>query len=111
MTVGDDVFVRYYHGGERWLPGVIVKRTGPVSFLVRLADDGRNSRCQVRVRSVDAQEDVIPEPEVMPEFLPHLVTPTPSVSSPTETPNSPEPILSEVTDATPPIDRTEKSYS
>ena len=122
--MGDDVFVRNYHRGERWLPGVIVKETGPVSFLVRLADGNR--RChqdQVRRRSVDIQEDVIPEPEVTPEVgvsLPPTeptVPPTPSVPIPTETlnPSVPaDPIPSETTDAssnvTTPIDRTDKSY-
>ena len=28
--VGDKVFVRNYHQGEKWLPGVVEKRTGPV---------------------------------------------------------------------------------
>ena len=87
MAVGDDVFVRNYHGSERWLPGVIAQKTGPVSFLVRLAD-GRNRRChqdQVRIRSVDLSENVIPEPEVMPEVSVPLpptdstLPPTPSV--------------------------------
>ena len=34
FEVNDSVFVRNYHNGDRWLPGVIQKRTGPVSFLV-----------------------------------------------------------------------------
>ena len=121
MAVGDDVFIRNYHRGERWLPGVIVKETGPVSFLVRLADG--NCHChqdQIRRRSVDIPEDVIPEPEVTPEVsvsLPPTVPTPPSVPIPTETlnPSVPtDPIPSETTDAssnvTPPIDRTYKSY-
>ena len=34
------MFVRNYHHGGRWLPGVIEQKTGPVSFRVKL-DDGR----------------------------------------------------------------------
>ena len=54
LVVGEEVYVRNYHGGEKWLPGVIEKRTGPVSFLVKLSD-GRDRRChqdQVRKRTV-----------------------------------------------------------
>lgn len=37
FSVGDTVLVRNYRRpGERWLPGVIVKRSGPVSFQVRV---------------------------------------------------------------------------
>ena len=52
LEVGDSVFVRNYHQGNRWLPGVIEQRTGPVSFRVKLTD-GRTRRChqdQVRKR-------------------------------------------------------------
>ena len=74
---------------------------------------------QVRIRSVDVPEDVIPEPEVMPDVsvpLPPTLPPTLSVPSPTETTNPPvstNPIPSKAThasSATPPIDRTERSY-
>ena len=55
LQVGEKVFVRNYrHGGEKWLPGVVQKKTGPVSFLVKLSD-GRFRRChqdQVRKRYV-----------------------------------------------------------
>ena len=50
----DVVFVRNYHQGARWLPGIIEQKTGPVSFLVKL-QDGRIRRChqdQLRCRSV-----------------------------------------------------------
>ena len=52
---GSKVFVRNYHQGNRWLPGVVKQRTGPVSFHVKL-DDGRIRRChqdQIRNRSVE----------------------------------------------------------
>ena len=33
---GDLVYTRNYSAGQMWLPGKIVKQTGPVSFLVKL---------------------------------------------------------------------------
>ena len=65
MAAGDDVFVRNFHGGERWLPGVILRETGPVSFLVRLAD-GCNQD-QVHFHYADIPAFVIPEPDVTTE--------------------------------------------
>jgi len=44
FDVGDHVFVRNYHQGDKWLPGVLLKKTGPVSFTAKLAD-GRYRRC------------------------------------------------------------------
>ena len=57
---GDKVLVRNFHQGERWLSGVIKKRTGPVSFL---NTDGRYRRChqdQLRKRcvNVDTSRDI-----------------------------------------------------
>ena len=82
LEVGAKVFVRNYHHGARWLPGVIDQRTGPVSFKVRL-EDGRIRRChqdQVRNRSV-----VVPR-ELHTEFdttTPANVSSEPSTESPT----------------------------
>ena len=45
LCVGDCVFVRNYGSGGKWLPGVIERQTGPVSFLVKLTD-GRE-RCHL----------------------------------------------------------------
>ena len=55
LEVGTNVYVRNYHQGGRWLPGIIEQKTGPVSFRVNLTD-GRMRRChqdQIRKRSVD----------------------------------------------------------
>ena len=102
---------------------MILRETGPVSFLVRLAV-GRNRRChqdQVCLRYADIPADVIPEPDVTPEVSIPLqptdsTSPPPSLSTPSETPSpavTSDLVPSEITDATstiPPIDRTEKSY-
>ena len=42
--VGNHVFVKNFGAGNKWLPGQIVKMSGPVSFLVEL-EDGRCRRC------------------------------------------------------------------
>ena len=44
VCVGDTVFVKNFSGGNRWLAGKVIKKTGLVSFYTRL-DDGRYRRC------------------------------------------------------------------
>ena len=66
LNVGDNVFVKNYHHGDKWLPGVIQKKTGPVSFVVKLTD-GRVRRChqdQLRRRSVEVHMDSSVDSEV-----------------------------------------------
>ena len=38
LTIDKEVFVRNYRAGDHWLAGVIVRRTGPVSSVVKLSD-------------------------------------------------------------------------
>lgn len=55
FQTGDSVFAKNFGVGCRWLPGKIVKKTGPVSFHVHL-EDGRQRRCHqdhLRLRVVD----------------------------------------------------------
>ena len=89
LKVGDNVFVRNYHRGERWLPGVIKRKTGPVSFVVQLTD-GRDRRChqdQLRRRTVtseDSDDSEEPPPEssvIVPEFGTSYSPATPVQSS------------------------------
>ena len=49
FTVGDEVFVRNFSSGPRWIPGIIVEITGPVSVKVRL----NNANCSVVRRHFD----------------------------------------------------------
>ena len=90
--VGDDVFVRNYHHGDKWLPGVIQQKTGPVSYRVRLAT-GKDRRChqdQVRKHLVefprvsDRDSDIpdidLPSSEVI---VPSTTNTEPSTSSST----------------------------
>ncbi len=51
------MYVKNFESGRRWLPGTIIKETGPVSFYVRLQDDGRQKHChqdQLRTRVEDS---------------------------------------------------------
>ena len=60
------MFVKNYHHGDKWLPGMIQKKTGPVSFVVKLTD-GRVRRChqdQLRRRSVEVHLDSPVDSEV-----------------------------------------------
>ena len=38
FTIGDTVFVRDFPTGNKWLPGTVTQRKGPLSFLIKLAD-------------------------------------------------------------------------
>ena len=40
---GDMVFVKNFQSADKWLPGIIIKRTRSVSFVVQLFD--RHERC------------------------------------------------------------------
>ena len=64
FAVGDHIFVWNYQRGERWLPGVICTKTGPVSFIVKLID-GRERCCpQDQIRKRTASMDISPEPKI-----------------------------------------------
>ena len=81
LEVGTNVYVRNYHQGDRWLPGVIEQKTGPVSFRVKLTD-GRMRRChqdQVRKRSVDLPRESNTESD---STLPAIVPTEPTTASP-----------------------------
>ena len=55
FKVGDSVFIKNKGLGKNWLQGILVKRTGPVSFLVKTLD-GRERRHQDQIRSRATQE-------------------------------------------------------
>ena len=62
---GDSVFVKICQPGVKWLPGGIVKKTGPVSFAVRLGD-GQQRRCHQDQISVEDTFEPTIETEVLP---------------------------------------------
>ena len=110
------MFVKNYHPGDKWLPGVIQKKTGPVSFVVKLTD-GRVRRChqdQVRRRSVEVPQDdsvdseiLVHPTEVSSPTSPELAVPTPETS--TEGPNTTDPTPDTAVTAVP-SDVSEKTY-
>ena len=61
LGVGERVFIQNYALGDKWLPGVILRQTGPVSFRVALPNgqEKRVHQDQVRKRMVDV--GVLPE--------------------------------------------------
>lgn len=117
MNVRDTVFVKNYHPGDKWLPGVIQKKTGPVSFVVKLTD-GRVCHChqdQVSRHSVEVSQDssvdseiLVPPTEVLsPPTSPELAVPPPETSI--EGPNTTDPTLDTAVTAAP-SDVSEKTY-
>jgi len=92
--VGEQVFVRNYQAGKQWLPGVIERTTGPVSFLVKL-DDGRQRRChqdQVRKCTVAVPPSTVQSDA---DILEDIVVP----SIPNETSQTPPPSSGEQSDS------------
>ena len=73
FQLNDSVFVKNYGRGQRWLPGKIIKVTGPVSFLVKLAN-GRYQGChqdQLRHSAVVVDPTVeTPEPNSADVLIP-----------------------------------------
>ena len=51
-NVNDDVFVRSYHNKQKWVPGKVIQKTGPLSFRIRTSD-GVMKRHQDQVRISD----------------------------------------------------------
>ena len=76
---GDRVLVKNHGAGPQWLPGTIVKCSGPVSFHVQL-EDGRRRRChqdQLLSRAAEeAESEVEPVPAVS-SSLGSLILPGP----------------------------------
>ena len=85
LRVGDTLYVTNFSGKTKWLHGVIVEQTGPVSFRVRL-DDGREVRRHVdyvRSRRVNDEKEIsVSKKELSPE-LP-LETQEPVQADPSE---------------------------
>ena len=64
--------MRNCHHGDKWLPGVVQQKTGPVSYRVKL-NNGKTRRChqdQVRKRSVEIPQDSHYEPDISDIVIP-----------------------------------------
>ena len=98
FETGTTVFVRNYHHGNRWLPGTIEQRTGPVSFRIKLSD-GRIRRChqdQIRHRYVEITQESPKDPDPISVPIPRSES-SPDTAQPTDV--TPE-ASTEPTDAT-----------
>ena len=82
ISVGDNVFVRNFSlKGNKWIPGVVVKCTGPLSYRVKTATHGIVRRHQDQIRTSvhhytdtpDNSLEIVPESEQ--QILPELPTP------------------------------------
>ena len=71
VNVGDPVYVNNFSSVPCWLPGVVVNKSGPVSFIVKLLDDRTVRRHQDHVRARRAQH--FPEREVSPDISERLI--------------------------------------
>jgi len=88
FEIGTSVFVKNYGPGSKWIPGVISRITGPMSFIVTLGD-GRERRVhldQIRKRTVEVKTPPgelsdTPEDDPTPEVPVDLPTDT-TVPSP-----------------------------
>ena len=72
FEAGDPVLVRNYHHGDKWIPGEVLRRTGPVSVCVQL-HDGRSRRChhdQIRSRTVETPNLVGVDESTLPQTPP-----------------------------------------
>ena len=88
---GDLVYVRNYQSGNRWLPGVIQEKTGPVSFRAKM-QNGQVRRCHVdQVRNRTVEEPTEPEEVPIPNaILPDELT-TPYAPQADSTPGNSSP--------------------
>ena len=117
FQVGDTVFLKNHGIGHNWLPGTIIKTTGPVSYSVRL-EDGRVRRChQDQLRSRVTDEDTQEMSEVMqddsvPSAIPVTVesTVTPQSDIPHSEPTEPQSSATSVTHTYPRRNRKPREW-
>ena len=91
------MFCENFSRGDKWLPGCIIQKTGPLSYVIKLPDGRiiRRHHDHVRIRSsAEVSQDNIPEDNmILPASVPvdtHL--PIPIVpSQPVATESQPEP--------------------
>ena len=89
IVLGDTILVKNFQAGNKWLPGVISRRTGPVSFVVQISD-GCERCChqdQLQRSTVDVtvdepiETDTTPPSADTPDLQPSDTEPSSGVSS------------------------------
>ena len=96
FTVGQRVLVRNFRDGPKWVPGTLIARHGPLSFLVQVGEDVHWRRhVDHLLETVDSPHDASPPETVLPpSSLEHLPPSTPE-SHETELPTSPNLLVPE----------------
>ena len=59
LCLHDNVFVRNYASGPKWVPGTIVEQTGPISFKVQTDNQGVIKRHQDQLRKASCFDSLV----------------------------------------------------
>lgn len=89
LAVRDKVFVKNFGPGKRWLPGILLRMSGPRSFMVKLWDgrvvrrhlDHLRKRAVTVVRTTEGANDVMGDLDVSQPALTPVITPLPAAAS------------------------------
>ena len=84
FTVGDLVYSMNYANGKRWMPGLVVEQTGPLSFVVELIRGGLVRRHQDQFRRRYSDGPQTPDTTVVePPSFSAQMTSTHTMTTPT----------------------------
>lgn len=101
FDVGDNVYILSHNRESKWISGTIIKRTGPVSFIIELCDGRTVKRHQNQIRhKYDRQIDI--------SELPNMPIPSIEKSVQKDIDNDSKPIEAKPTVATPRPSRIRK---
>jgi len=111
LSPRDSVNVRNTRGGvEKWVPGTVIRRLGPLTYLVRVGRQLRYVHIDHllqtrRLKSEEAFDEVdleeLPAPMAVPVSVPSTPLPSPSTSVPVTTLEQPDQIPDPVADPVP----------
>ena len=109
FTEGDCVYVKDFSGKEDWLPGIIIKIQGPLSYLVELEDErvvrrhvdhvkSRVSLTEPKDNHTNDADEVLPPPIVEVPDIPSTVTTdaAPTTQRPVRTHKPPSRLIEEL---------------
>ena len=83
FDVGENVYVKNLPAGKpKWIPGIVKKVTGPLSYVVKLQDGKEVRRHVDHVRKREISE--LTPPSVGPELYPDIDEIQPSINEPTD---------------------------
>ncbi|XP_072037281.1 uncharacterized protein [Amphiura filiformis] len=89
FTPGDSVMVRSFRGSDKWKPGVVMQRLGPVSYMVRVQGQLRHVHIDHLISgSVHSPNERV-DPMDIPVELPIPLVPQPTATAPVPNPLQP----------------------